>query len=104
MQVTYNIRANEKMHIVNDISTITTLKTASNDTQCKCPTPNCTILSWNWIAEVIPENVANNIQFIYVIWLKKQVCKTEPVLRQMMYIPPAMLQLILLHCLLAAQS
>lgn len=92
------------MHIVKNISKITTLKTTSNDTQSKCLALSCTILSWNWIAQVIPENVANDIQFIYVIWLKKQGCKTEPVLRHITYTPPAMLQLILLHCLLAAQS
>lgn len=63
-----------------------------------------TIFFWGWVAQVMPENVANYIQLIYVIWLEKQGCKTEPVVRHMTYTPPSILSFILLHCLLAAQS
>ena len=92
------------MHIVNYISKITTLKTVSNYTRCKHSALDYAILFWDWVAQVMPENVANYIQFIYVIWLEKQGCKTDPVVRHMTYTPPTILSFILLHCLLAAQS
>ena len=92
------------MHIVNYISRIITLETASNYTQNKHSALNYTVLFWDWVTQVMPENIANYIQFIYVIWLEKQGCKTEPVVRHMTYTPPTIPSFILLHCLLASQS
>lgn len=92
------------MCIVNYISKITILRTASNYTLYEHSALNYTVLFWDWVAQVTPENVANYIQFMYVIWLEKQGCKTEMVVRHMTYTPPTILNYVLLHCLDTAQS
>lgn len=89
------------MHIVNYTSKITTLKVASNYTRRKHSVLSYTILFWDWFAQVMPENVANYMQLIYVIWSEKQGCKTEPGVRHMTYSPLTVLSFVLLHCLLA---